>query len=447
MTVTVPRQRKKTKVLRIPKTGFGIECLIFFIILFEYHFFYLFDYEVGIIALILKLGDQMIIGGLSCLVALCAWLFYRRRIRQYSKYLRKYCAAVFFIFLLFVLYTTIIYPNQKIADTFRIGGRFLHPILAIGFIFIFDRDKGPERWLSILNKISFCWYLYIIVQSIAFNLSGRLLFDMASYFSGGSGTGFIGNVRISLGAFGNIMLLYNIVYVMNKSNRSIPWFAIIQIILGAYCVVFIQQVRAYIVVLFVCVTVIILLASKTKFQQVIKPLLILGIVIFLCTSSLVQDFIYSFSTESELGTSTEARLYAWEYFFNAFLKNPLFGFAWPGDEAYFSIAHGPLGTAWANDVGVVGLMAQLGLFAIPFYVVPLIRMVYILHKIGWKRAARENMFLVVLLVYLIGTSITLLITDSGRSIAFPFVIALYEYYYKQYKKAQCSKQLMHEVKQ
>ena len=57
------------------------------------------------------------------------------------------------------------------------------------------------------------------------------------------------------------------------------------------------------------------------------------------------------------------------------------------------------------------------------------------------------MFLVVLLVYLIGTSITLLITDSGRSIAFPFVIALYEYYYKQYKKAQCSKQLMHGVKQ
>ena len=64
MTVTVPRQRKKTKVLRIPKTGFGIECLIFFIILFEYHFFYLFDYEVGIIALILKIHEFLI----GCLI-------------------------------------------------------------------------------------------------------------------------------------------------------------------------------------------------------------------------------------------------------------------------------------------------------------------------------------------------------------------------------------------
>ena len=97
------------------------------------------------------------------------------------------------------------------------------------------------------------------------------------------------------------------------------------------------------------------------------------------------------------------------------------------------MAHGLRGTAYISDVGFVGLIAELGIFAIPFYVAPLIRMVYILSKIGWKNALKEHMFLVVLLLYLLGTSITLLVTDASRGLAFPFIIALFEYEYAKMK--------------
>lgn len=97
------------KTLRINKIGFGIQCLMLFIILFDYHFFYLVDYEVGIIAFILKFGTRFIIGMLACFMAVCVYLFHYKRIRSYGNYVPLYCLSVFLIFALFAFYTILIY--------------------------------------------------------------------------------------------------------------------------------------------------------------------------------------------------------------------------------------------------------------------------------------------------------------------------------------------------
>ena len=170
----------------------------------------------------------------------------------------------------------------------------------------------------------------------------------------------------------------------------------------------------------------------------------LGIGILLFTSDVVWNFISSFSPTGEQSGSTIARLYAWEYYFNKFLANPLFGFAWPGDESYYNVAHGALGVAYLSDVGFVGLMAELGLFSIPFYIVPLARMGYILYKIGIRNAVKKYMFLVVLFLYLIGSSITLIITDAGRALAFPFIIALFEFYFNKFNAKNTNKRSTNE---
>ena len=421
------------KTLRINKIGFGIQCLMLFIILFDYHFFYLVNYDVGIISLFLKFGNQLIIGMLACFMAVCVYLFHYKRIRVYGNYVPLYCLSVFLIFALFAFYTILTYPEQKIADTFRYGGKFLYPILAIGFLYLFERDKGPKKWLNILNKLVFLWYLYVIIQSFYYKVTGNLLFDFRSYF-GEELNLREENLRVGPGSFGNIMLLYNLVQVLGCSDKKISLFSVLQVLLGAYCLFFVQQTRVAILIIVICAVFILLFRGKTTFQKVIKPLIVLVCGIFLVTNDTVWEFINSFSATGEQAGSTIARLYAWEYYFDQFLQNPLFGFAWPGDEAYFSIAHGAQGSAYISDVGFVGLIAELGIFAIPFYVAPLIRMVYILSKIGWKNALKEYMFLVVLLLYLLGTSITLLITTAKSGIGFPFIIALFEYEYAKMKK-------------
>ena len=44
------------------------------------------------------------------------------------------------------------------------------------------------------------------------------------------------------------------------------------------------------------------------------------------------------------------------------------------------VAHGLLGTAFTSDVGFIGLLAETGLFSLVFFVIPIIRMIYVLVK-------------------------------------------------------------------
>ena len=435
---------RRFESLRIRKTGFGIEFLLFFMILFDYHFFYLFDYRVGIIDTILRFGDKFITGVAGCFIAVCVYIFYAKKMRYYGSYITKYGFTVFIIFLLFAFYTIQSYPNQKLADTFRYGGRFLYPLYAIGFLYIFERDEGPSRWLSIINKLCFLWYLYIILQAFFYSVTGSLLFDFASYFSGDDVNVRDSGLRVGLGTFGNIMLIYNLIHALGASKQNISVFSIVQSILGIYCIIFVQQTRATILLMSLCIAFILFFRGGTTFQNILKPLFVLGIGILLFTSDVVWNFISSFSPTGEQSGSTIARLYAWEYYFNKFLANPLFGFAWPGDESYYNVAHGALGVAYLSDVGFVGLMAELGLFSIPFYIVPLARMGYILYKIGIRNAVKKYMFLVVLFLYLIGSSITLIITDAGRALAFPFIIALFEFYFNKFNAKNTNKRSTNE---
>lgn len=417
--------------IKYKKFGLEIKWLFVILVLLDYHLLYLFNYNGGFGKVLFIDGLKFVTGIIGVLIAVWIYFCYHRLINSYGQYIKYYCICVFFIFLIFSLYTIVIYPNQKIADTFRYGGRFLYPILAVMFIFLFERDGGPNKIISFLNKLCCVWYVYIILQSIVYSTTGGFLFDFDSYFSGETVNIRNESLRVGLGSFGNIILIYNLVQIF--CNKKKTFFIFLQVVLGFYCLIVIQQTRMYILITFICLAFIFLVKGKSKLQIILTPLIILSLGLFLTFSSTVNEFFASFSITGEQAGSTIARLDAIDYFWNVFLDNPIFGFAWPGDEAYFSIAHGPLGTAYLSDIGFLGLLAELGLFAIPFYLLPLIRIVYILYKIGWKRVIRENMFLVVLLVYMIGTSVTLLITDSGRSIAFPFIIALYEYYYRQHK--------------
>lgn len=59
-------------------------------------------------------------------------------------------------------------------------------------------------------------------------------------------------------------------------------------------------------------------------------------------------------------------------------------------------------------------------------------MIKIVFSIGFKRIAKTNTFLLVAVLYLLLTFATLIITDMGRCLAFPFLIAVFEYYYGEY---------------
>ena len=108
------------------------------------------------------------------------------------------------------------------------------------------------------------------------------------------------------------------------------------------------------------------------------------------------------------------------------------GYGWPSDAGYSQVAHGLLGTAYTSDVGFIGLLAETGLFSLVFFVIPIIRMIYVLVKTKEMPLDAMRMFLMVLIVYLLTTSATIIITDGARCLALPIIMALYEYYYAIY---------------
>ena len=108
------------------------------------------------------------------------------------------------------------------------------------------------------------------------------------------------------------------------------------------------------------------------------------------------------------------------------------GYGWPSDAGYSQVAHGLLGTAYTSDVGFIGLLAETGLFSLVFFVIPIVRMVYVLYKTKEMPLDAMRMFLMVLIIYLLATSATVIITDGSRCLAFPVIMALYEYYYAMY---------------
>ena len=366
-------------------------------------------------------------------IFLLIWTFVARKesMRFYKNWIKKYSIVVLLSFCVLLEYSHRIYPAQKMIDTLAIGGRYTSALLAAPIMFLFIRDGGTKRFLTYLNAVVFFWYLLTAIQSMVYAKTGNFLFSFRDYYLGDVNIR-NSNIRVTQGTFGTIMFLYNTCVVFFEKKKG-KLFNIAMVILSLYHVVFVQQTRVMIIISAACLAFVVLFYGKNIRQQIFRAAAILLAGVMLGTSSEVSEFFATFtSTSLEYSGSSVAREYAITYFVSAFFKNPLMGYGWPSDAGYSQIAHGPLGTAYTSDVGFIGLLAETGLFSIIFFVIPIIRMIYILFKTKEMPLNTMRMFLMVLIVYLLTTSATVIITDGARCLALPVIIALYEYYYASY---------------
>lgn len=410
--------------MKIRKYGIEIVVAVLFALAIDYEFFYLFSYS-GIMRALFRDSKYFLVGILG--VCIATYILYGRSslIAGYKKRMQKYTIFILIMFGILAAFTILAYPSQKITDTIKIGGRFLYPIYVIPIIWIFERDGGTKKFLSVINCIAVGWSLLSVIQSAFYAQTGTLLFSFMEYF-GSDVNVRNGNLRISSLAFGSIMMLYNFIRFYTRQVKG--WkrlLAFLEFALGLYCVIVIQQTRAMILVCFVCLALVLLIYGRTLQKKFVGFFIVLFIGIFLVSTSYVSDFFSTFSSANYEGSSI-ARDYAIGYFWNVFLNNPLVGFGWAFSS---SITHGPMGIAYTSDVGIVGMLAEIGLFTIPFYIVPIVRMVMIIKRYGLRRMIHDNSFLIILIVYLLGTTATLIITDRGRCFGFPLIIALFEYFY------------------
>lgn len=410
--------------------------LLIFIFLCWHQFFYLFAFSESIDALLRVDNLVPIAAFISIICTLFIILFKNKYFKKYNK-LFIYFVSLTIAMGIVIVYSMAKYAHQSYFHTLKGAAVYFMPFVSVIVILYLESGGTVGRLLSIVNAFSFLWYLLVIMQVIYYKNNGAFFLDYGTYMKQYFNQGKYG-LRIGMHVFGNIAILYNLVNI-RYTKRFIKIWHFINFILGLYCFIFIQQTRSLFFYIFFCIAVYIFVSpdksAKTRILQFTAMVFALYVVAF---TNIINSYIESFSLQGDNAFSTSTRLYAVQYYISCFLKNPFVGngLADGGKESYYySVEHGSAGIAYYSDVGLIGVLANLGLVTIVVYIIPMVRMIKIWIRTHKFMETRMEIFSLLTLVYFVITAITYSLVIGRNSLLFAIAIGLFEYVNVKYRNA------------
>ena len=142
---------------------------------------------------------------------------------------------------------------------------------------------------------------------------------------------------------------------------------------------------------------------------------------------MLNDFFGSFDLGAQYGGSTLARVNATEYYWKAFLANPVFGgVGLAAEQYYFSLVHGPTALCYVDDVGFLGSLATTGMFSMFFFLVPAFRIFNVARKV-MRYDRKLGIYIYTIFAYLMFSCGSLIIINQQRFVLFPLLISIVEF--------------------
>lgn len=428
--------------ITIKKTKIEIYVLVaVFLILFilDYRCFYLFTYP-SWMKIFTDNSLDIIAGVVGIVLSLYCFQKYSRFDQKTYRKLFKYYWICAILWIVIVIYSTIIYPAQPFSKTIGAHASLMYIGFAIPCLSLFYMQKGIDGLFKLINIIVFVWQILLVYQFFVWAYSGTFIFDFESIFSQQIRIRNYG-LRIPLKSLGHLALLYNFDCFVNRRKKGISkYFSIIQIILGIFCLIFVQQTRAFILIDFLAIAVIAICGAKRMTKKFVIFTVFIAVIGYFISNHILTEFFNSFmisaSNNQSLGTSI--RLDAIKYYLQRFFDTCFLGNGFSSDLYYPAVHHGASGDFFYNDVGIFGLIGEIGLAAVVFYGLPLWYATKTLIIVLRKGLRYEYTLYISIVVYMIGTSFTLILTDQERATAFPIVIAVIEYTHRQIKQKKAS---------
>lgn len=366
---------------------------------------------------------------LTCLVGFFLLLWLRRNkvfgISSMSCGYKMYLQLTVLSVAILACFTFIKYSSQSFQLTLRVVSQYLLVVWAVPIFYTMNKDDTEFQVLNVVCMISIIWCGLVLLQSIYYNNTGRVLFEFVNQMTSGMRDN---RLRISVGPFANFSIIYCFWKVyFGKIRHNFLYMMSLAVLIATN--IFVQQSRAATIIIAITIITMVLMETNKAYPVVKKVIIIIGIVFFAILSDFISTYILNVFTKYEI--SVTARTYAYDYFWNVFKSNPLFGFGFvKSPDAYNSILHGPLGIASTDDVGFAGQIAVLGIFAI--VIVLGIYTVLFKHIMTIKKYTGQwDCLLIGIYVYLISSSFTLIIFDQQRVCLLPIVIALFEFRSRQ----------------
>ena len=411
--------------MKIKKRFLIYRIALYCVIFFWMHGLYLLRYPSFLSVISGQEAYRYFLSILSVLMFVSVVLMYRSHIKKIGGLINYFYLYAFSYACLF-LYSIIIYDRQSVISTLHVGGPFLIPLLVPVFLIIWIDDRANfDKILKYVDLITFLWSVVLIFQSLYFKSHHTFAFDFMNYFTTGV-TFRDDSVRLSLGAVANMMMVYRMYVFFYEERHGVRHiYNFISICTSLYALIVIQQTRMYTFTMAVVFLVLLFCSGKSNRIKLISAIIVGVASYILLTNNIVSNFIESFALNSDKGVSTLARINEIGYYGSCFLKNPIFGNGFASDVEYPYIEHGVMGSLYYVDVGIIGLLAQIGICGVIFYVVPLIRMVQT--TVSSIKYTKNWQIDVGLTTYMLLTSGTLLQIHPVQVLAFVLVFAYFEY--------------------
>lgn len=343
-----------------------------------------------------------------------------------SRGFRRYCLAITLSIGLLAMYTYFTYPRQSLNLTLRVVSQYLLVFWAVPIYYLMKYDRTEYKIIEIVNLVSTVWCLLLLLQSGFYVATGSSLFSFVDSATSGIRDG---NLRISSGCFANFSLLYCFwsIYSTNSKRKIYHTICMAVLLLSN---LFVLQSRAHTAIIVVSMCVIVLLDENRGLKFIRKIIVVGGLIGAAFATNIVQTFLEDVFTRYEI--SVTARTYAYGYYWNVFKNNPLFGFGLLKDQvSYGNIYSGPMRLAFVDDVGFVGHMAILGVFSFVI-ILGCYKHLFSLYRSIRKVDKSQIILMASIMVYLLGTSFTLIIFDQARICLLPIIIAMFEYQAARY---------------
>lgn len=318
-----------------------------------------------------------------------------------SGIVKKYIIiSIIFIFALQSTYSIIILDG-KLYGFLAESMRYLYLFAIPSYIYILRNKSLRLIFFKSMKKIILIQYIIslisiIILQKTGINITNRN-FSLRSF----------GNINVSIYTdtiFIPLIMIFCLYQILISFKKE-KYMNIAIVILGVLHSLLITKSRAITLAFILTAFFMILVSKKSK---IFKFFILFFSIFFVLKNQIITKIFHL--DKGEFASSNNGHLEAikesWEYF----LSHPFLG--------------GGLNLEWPVsycDAGFIGLLANIGVGAIFFYLFPIIIVIII----ALKRLRKKNQFILVTgyICFLLLTSFTLIMTDDVRMYGYIFTIS------------------------
>jgi len=351
----------------------------------------------------LYINDVVYAAVFVCSVAMLLLLFFSKGIRPKIRFAG--CCMLLAIVVFVELCYTLISYDQSTFSTLKQASYYIAPVLVcLTYSCLIEREEEFEAIAKIVVVSAIAISAISLIAYYAIE-NGNNILGLSYTLRNGSPRFSIGGIVVTLGFLISI-------YKVFSGERKIVHFIAICLILAEVIVVTKTRTAAAYLILMIAVTPLLLYRNRHAGMNLlfaIVAMCLLGVLII----NIGLPYLNNLPSSD---AHVINRLYEIEFYMSAFMQTPVLGMGFlSASGPYAALVSGTSGTYYQSDVGYVGILNLFGLLGMAW-------VLYFYLKAGRNALKKNNMLGIVMLVYLVISSMNLSFLDYNKTILIPFVL-------------------------